>query len=153
MNSINFNHYTTGTGKQKAWAWQITKNIVNGENTLRREDYDALQGLIEEALVKCVMKEYMERVKRCEIDKVSNEVFKKVVNETLAVVNQALKQKTVKGKREALIHEVRHPEVIINFRHSYSTLEWAQITFIHLLNQRLNLNLKATEYRIKACRA
>ena len=153
MNSINFNHYTTGSGKQKAWAWQITKNIVNGENTLRREDYDALQGLIEEALVKCVMKEYMERVKRCEIDKVSNEVFKKVVNEVLAVVNQALQQKGTRAKRQALIEEVRNPEVIINFRHSYSTLEWAQITFIHLLNQRLNLNLKATEYRIKACRA
>ena len=153
MNPINFNHYTTGSGKQKAWAWQITKNIVNGENTLRREDYDALQGLIEEALVKCVMKEYMERVKRCEIDKVSNEVFKKVVNEVLAVVNQALQQKGTRAKRQALIEEVRNPEVIINFRHSYSTLEWAQITFIHLLNQRLNLNLKATEYRIKACRA
>lgn len=153
MNSINFNHYTTGSGKQKAWAWQITKNIVNGENTLRREDYDALQGLIEEALVKCVMKEYMERVKRCEIDKVSNEVFKKVVNEVLAVVNQALQQKGTRAKRQALIEEVRNPEVIINFRHSYSTLEWAQITFIYLLNQRLNLNLKATEYRIKACRA
>lgn len=153
MNSINFNHYTTGSGKQKAWAHAITQNIVNGENTLKLEDYASLSGLIEEALVKCVMKEYMERVKRCEIDKVSNEVFKKVVNEVLAVVNQALQQKGTRAKRQALIEEVRNPEVIINFRHSYSTLEWAQITFIYLLNQRLNLNLKATEYRIKACRA
>ena len=73
MNSINFAHYTTGSGKQKAWAWSITQNIVNGENTLKLEDYASLSGLIEEALVKCVMKEYMERVKRCEIDKVSND--------------------------------------------------------------------------------
>lgn len=153
MNSINFDHYTAGSGKQKAWAWNITQNIVNGEDTLRQDDYASLSSLIEEALVKCVMKEYMERVKRCEIDKVSNEVFKKVVNEALAVVSLAMRQKTVKAKREALLDKVRDPHVIINFRFSYSTLEWAQITFIYLLNQRLNLNLKATEYRIKACRA
>lgn len=153
MNSINFNHYTTGTGKQKAWAHAITQNIVNGENTLRPDDYASLAGLIEEALIKCVMKEYIERVKRCEIDKVSNEVFKKTVNEVLAVVNQALRQKGTRAKRQALIKEVRNPEVIINFRHSYSTLDWAQITFIHLLNQRLNLNLKATDYQIRGCRA
>ena len=153
MNSINFSHYTTGSGKQKAWAWSITQNIVDGDDTLRKDDYEMLPELIQDAMVKCVMVEYMEKVKRCEIDKISNDRFKKTVNEVIAMVNQALQQKTAKGKREALIGMVRNPAVVINFRHSYSTLDWVQITFIHLLNERLNLKLQATDYRIKVCRA
>ena len=153
MNSINFSHYTTGSGKQKAWAWNITQNIVNGDDTLRQDDYEMLSELIENALVKCVMVEYMEKVKRCEIDKISNDRFKKTVNEVILIVNQALQQKTAKARRQALIEMVKDPQVIINFRQCYSTLDWAQITFIYLLNQRLNLQMKATDYRIKVCRA
>ena len=153
MNSIDFTHYTTGSGKQKAWAWHITQNIVDAENTLGKDDYEMLPGLIEDAMVKCVMVEYMEKVKRCEIDNISNDRFKKAVNEAIAIVNQALQQKTAKAKRQALIGMVRNPAVIINFRHRYSTLDWVQITFIHLLNERLNLKLQATDYRIKVCRA
>ena len=97
MNSIDFTHYTTGSGKQKAWAWHITQNIVNGDDTLRQDDYEMLSELIEDALVKCVMVEYIEKVKRCEVDKISNDRFKKAVNEVIAVVNQALQQKTAKG--------------------------------------------------------
>lgn len=153
ITQIDFNHYTTGSGKQKAWAHAITQNIIQGDDTLRKDDYAMLKGLMEEALVKCVMKEYMERLKRCEIDEVDGETFKRGVNQAIASVNRALQNKTTQAKREALIHQVRDAEVIINFRHSYSTLDWAQIVFIYQLNRYLNLNLKADDYRIKVCRA
>lgn len=153
MNTINFNHYTTGTGKQKAYAHYMAQNIVNGEDTLTKEDYASLNSLLEDALIKCVMNEYMERVKRCEVDKVSNEIFKKHVNETLAIIRQALLKRGAKAKRVALLSYVRDPRIIINYRFSFSTLDWAQITFIYLLSERLNLDLEAGDYHIRCCRA
>lgn len=154
MNSINFfDHYKTGSGKQKAWAHAITRNIIKGEDTLRGEDYQAATGLIQEVLIKCVMTEYMDRVRKCETDKLDPELFKHQVNQVLAIVENALKQKGTQAKRQALIHEVQDALVIINFRHSYSTLEWAQIAFIYLMNQRLNLNMTADQYRIRGYRA
>ena len=152
MNSI-FSHYTKGSGKQKVYAYNISQNIVNGEDTLKQDDYNMLNELIHDALVKCVMVEYMERVKRCEMDRIGQERFKRSVNEVIAIIRQALQQKTAKGKRSALINLVKDPSVIINFRHSYSTLDWAQITFIYLLNERLRLNIQADNYRIRVCRA
>lgn len=151
--TINFNHYTRGTGKQKAYAHAMARNIINGDDTLTAEDYATVGSLLEDALIKCVMNEYMERVKRCEVDKVSNEIFKKHVNETLAIIRQALLQRGAKAKRQALIGYVRDPRIIINYRFSFSTLDWAQITFIYLLSERLNLDIEATEYHIRCCRA
>lgn len=153
MNQQIFNHYSAGTGKQKAWAYHISQNIINGDDTLRQDDYATVGELIEEALIKCVMNEYMERVKRCEVDKVSNEIFKKHVNETLAIIRQALLKRGAKAKRVALLSYVRDPRIIINYRFSFSTLDWAQITFIYLLSERLNLDLEAGDYHIRCCRA
>ena len=153
MDSVDFNFYKTGTAKQKAWAHAIKRNIVNGQSTLTKQDYASMTKLVEEAFLKCVMIAYADQVKKGEIDAVSRRQFIEASNQAVSQLNQAIKKRTVKERRQALIDLVPDAVVIINFRHSYSTLEWVQIAYIYLMDQALKINMRTDEYRITGCRA